>query len=240
MGSGGRKGGSRSGATARGFGSRATARSPASSRSCACTAARGGARLPRAARRSWPRPGGASSSTTSSAAAARRSSRRTRRSGRSGCSSRSWPAVREALGLERVHLFGSSWGGMLAMEYALTRPPGLASLIVASSPASITQWVGEANRLRAELPPEVQETLLRHEEAGTTDDPAYEEACRRVLRAPCLPVVPFPECVMRSFDADREPGLPDDERPERVPRHRCAQATGTSAGGSARSTYRRS
>src|SRR5687768_11881637 len=32
--------------------------------------------------------------------------------------------VRAALGLERVHLLGQSWGGMLAMEYALTRPPG--------------------------------------------------------------------------------------------------------------------
>jgi L-proline amide hydrolase len=37
------------------------------------------------------------------------------------------------------------------------------------------QWVAEANRLRAELPGDVEATLRRHEEAGTTDDPAYEE-----------------------------------------------------------------
>ena len=43
--------------------------------------------------------------------------------------------VRRALGLERVHILGQSWGGMLAMEYALTQPEGLASLIVADSPA---------------------------------------------------------------------------------------------------------
>src|SRR5436305_10125756 len=49
--------------------------------------------------------------------------------------------VRNELGLERIHLFGSSWGGMLAMEYALTQPAGLVSLIVASSPASMPQWV---------------------------------------------------------------------------------------------------
>jgi proline-specific peptidase len=41
-------------------------------------------------------------------------------------------AVRDALGLDRTHLLGQSWGGMLAMEYALTQPPGLASLTVAS------------------------------------------------------------------------------------------------------------
>ncbi len=46
-------------------------------------------------------------------------------------------AVREALGLDRIHLFGNSWGGMLAMEYALTKPTGLESLVLSSSPASI-------------------------------------------------------------------------------------------------------
>ena len=60
--------------------------------------------------------------------------------------------VCQALGLEHVHILGQSWGGMLGMEYALTQPPGLVSLIVADSPASMPQWVAEANRLRAELP----------------------------------------------------------------------------------------
>jgi proline-specific peptidase len=46
-------------------------------------------------------------------------------------------AVREALGLERVHVFGHSWGGMLGMLYAIGQPEGLASLIVESSPASV-------------------------------------------------------------------------------------------------------
>src|SRR6266581_739166 len=39
-------------------------------------------------------------------------------------------SVREALGLERLHLFGSSWGGMLALEYAFTQPEGLASPVL--------------------------------------------------------------------------------------------------------------
>mgnify|MGYP000400253332 CR=1 FL=1 len=58
-------------------------------------------------------------------------------------------AVRQALGLDRLHILGQSWGGMLGMEYALTQPEGLVSLIIANSPASMTQWVSEANRLRA-------------------------------------------------------------------------------------------
>src|SRR3712207_6004467 len=83
---------------------------------------------------------------------------------------------RQELGLEDIHLLGHSWGGMLAMEYALTQPVGIASLILASSTPSIPQFAAEASRLREELPQEVKETLRHHEEAGTTDEPAYGEA----------------------------------------------------------------
>jgi L-proline amide hydrolase len=109
-------------------------------------------------------------------------------------------AVREALGLERVHIFGNSWGGMLAMEYALTRPPGLASLVLASAPASIPQWVEETGRLRAQLPAEVRGVLDRHEAAGTTDDPEYAEAAMVFNRRHVCRVDPWPDCVLRSFD----------------------------------------
>ncbi|MBA3947913.1 MAG: proline iminopeptidase-family hydrolase [Herpetosiphonaceae bacterium] len=107
--------------------------------------------------------------------------------------------VRTALGLDHVHLLGQSWGGMLGMEYAMTQPAGLASLIIADSPASMPQWVAEANRLRAELPPEVQATLLKHEAAGTTDDPAYEAAMAVFYGRHVCRVDPLPDCVARAF-----------------------------------------
>jgi len=109
-------------------------------------------------------------------------------------------AVCQALGLERVHILGQSWGGMLGMEYALTQPPGLASLIVADSPASMPQWVVEANRLRAELPSDVQETLLKHEAAGSTDDPAYQEAMLVFYRRHVCRLDPWPDCLNRAFE----------------------------------------
>jgi L-proline amide hydrolase len=62
-------------------------------------------------------------------------------------------SVREALGLERLHLFGSSWGGMLALEYAFTRPAGLASLVLNSTPTSAPRWAEETLRLHDALPP---------------------------------------------------------------------------------------
>jgi len=109
-------------------------------------------------------------------------------------------AVRRALGLERIHLLGQSWGGMLGMEYALTQPAGLASLIIESSPASMPQWVAEANKLREALPPDIQRTLLRHEADGTTDDPAYEDAMMVFYQRHVCRLAEWPEYVERSFE----------------------------------------
>jgi pimeloyl-ACP methyl ester carboxylesterase len=66
-------------------------------------------------------------------------------------------AVRDALGLDRVHLLGTSWGGMLAQEYALTQPAGLESLVLSSTLASSDQWVAETQELLAELGPDAGE-----------------------------------------------------------------------------------
>lgn len=108
--------------------------------------------------------------------------------------------IRRALGLARVHILGQSWGGMLAMEYALTQPAGLLSLVVADSPASMPQWVSEANRLRAELPSEVQQTLQKHEAAGTTDSPEYQQAMLVFYRRHVCRLDLWPEYLNRAFE----------------------------------------
>jgi proline-specific peptidase len=61
------------------------------------------------------------------------------------------------LRLGRFHLFGSSWGGMLALEYAFTRPAGVASLVLNSTPTSAPRWAQETLRLHSELPPGLDE-----------------------------------------------------------------------------------
>jgi proline-specific peptidase len=108
-------------------------------------------------------------------------------------------AVRDALGLDHIHLFGSSWGGMLAMEYALTAPPGLASLVLSSSPASLAMWGAETGRLRRELPTAVQAVLDEHEAAGTLGSPEYEAAAMEFYKRHVCRVDPFPDCVLRTF-----------------------------------------
>jgi len=94
----------------------------------------------------------------------------------------------------RYSLLGQSWGGMLAMEHAIDRPAGLVGMVVADSPASIPLWVAEADRLRAELPPEVEATLRQHEAAGSTGTAEYTAAVqvfydRHLCRVPSPPPV---------------------------------------------------
>ena len=85
-------------------------------------------------------------------------------------------AVRDQLALERIHLLGTSWGGMLAQEHVLSGATGIVSLILSSTLGNLALWNEEQLKLKAELPPEVVEVLDRHEAAGTFDDPEYEEA----------------------------------------------------------------
>jgi proline-specific peptidase len=85
-------------------------------------------------------------------------------------------ALRRHLGLDRIHLLGTSWGGMLALEHALSGFGGLTSLVLSSTLASAEEWVTEVKLLRDELPDHVLSVLDRHERAGTTEDAEYERA----------------------------------------------------------------
>lgn len=106
----------------------------------------------------------------------------------------------EHLGIgDRYHVLGQSWGGFLGQEHALTRPGGLRSLVLSNTAASFPDFAAEANRLRAELPPEVEETLRRHEADDTTDDPAYAEACQVFYQRHVCRLDPWPDGVVAGF-----------------------------------------
>jgi pimeloyl-ACP methyl ester carboxylesterase len=88
-------------------------------------------------------------------------------------------AVRDAVGLERLHLLGTSWGSMLALEYVLRRPSGLVSLTLNAPPTAARTWAAEAGRLRAPLP---------DDEAVADEEFARRHLCR---------LDPLPACVER-------------------------------------------
>ena len=108
--------------------------------------------------------------------------------------------VRQALGLERIHLFGHSWGAMLAVDYMLSGAPA-ASLILASPALSIPRWMEDAARLRKTLPGDVQATLQHHEAAGTTETLRYRDATMQYYQRYLCRLDPWPEPMNRSHEA---------------------------------------
>ena len=108
-------------------------------------------------------------------------------------------AVVRGLGLERFHLFGNSWGGMMAQQHALDATSGAVSLTISNSIASIPQFSEMVARLKAELDPAVQSAIERHEAAGTTYTAEYQNAIRTWNETYLCRVRPWPADLMEAF-----------------------------------------
>ncbi|KAJ2929660.1 hypothetical protein H1R20_g7455, partial [Candolleomyces eurysporus] len=80
------------------------------------------------------------------------------------------------LEIKEYDLLGHSWGGMLAASHAVQGPPGLKHLILSSSPASIPLWIESQHTLRATLPQDTQDTMIKHEIEGTVQSKEYQAA----------------------------------------------------------------
>jgi proline iminopeptidase len=108
-------------------------------------------------------------------------------------------AVVRALGLNRFHVFGNSWGGMLAQQYALDVTSGAASLTISNSIASIPQFSKMVARLKSELDPATQSAIDRHEAAGTTYSAEYQSAIRTWNETYLCRVRPWPRELEEAF-----------------------------------------
>lgn len=113
--------------------------------------------------------------------------------------------VRQALGLNRenFYLLGASWGGILAMEYALKYQEHLKGLIISNMMASAPAYDAYADEVLAKrLDPEALAEIRALETAGDFANPRYEELLmrehyvRHVLR---MPIEKWPEPVIRTF-----------------------------------------
>ncbi len=108
--------------------------------------------------------------------------------------------VRAALGLDRFVLYGQSWGGMLATEYALAYPQHLAGLVVSNMTASFPSYVRHVKQLRDALPPDISKTMKRFEDVGDYESPEYQALLMTHLYSKHLcRLDPWPEPAMRSF-----------------------------------------
>jgi proline-specific peptidase len=111
--------------------------------------------------------------------------------------------VRRTLGLDRVHLWGLCWGGILALEHALTRPSGLESLILAGTYAATQQWLQGLEQLCAGESPQIRGAMsaLMH----ANDAPGAEAIDVRTMlyrlqfqRRHLCRLNPWPDCLARA------------------------------------------
>ena len=113
--------------------------------------------------------------------------------------------VRQALGLnaDNFYLLGSSWGGILGMEYALKYQENLKGLIVSNMMASIPEYIKYANEvLGPQMNPDVLAEIKEMEANDDFSNPRYAELVfehyypEHVLR---MPLDQWPDPVNRAF-----------------------------------------
>jgi proline-specific peptidase len=107
--------------------------------------------------------------------------------------------VRSALDLGRIDLFGHSFGGMLAQEWALAHPDDLRTLTLASTACSVAQLRDGLAGLIARMPDEQRRAL-----AAGPDAPGHAEA-HAAFSQRHLCRIPTPEPVRRALDSFSAP-----------------------------------
>lgn len=109
--------------------------------------------------------------------------------------------VRKQLNLENFYLLGSSWGGFLAIEYAIKYQRSLKGLILSNTTASIASYAAYINKLRNQLPDEVIKQLQTFEEKGEYDHPEYIQLLDIHLNNKYIcRIEPWPDGARRGFD----------------------------------------
>ena len=114
--------------------------------------------------------------------------------------------VRKALDLDKdnFYLFGQSWGGILAMEYALKYQEHIKGLIISNMMASLSEYEKYAKEvLGPKLPPDVFQQIMTLEAKGDFENPKYVELVtehyytKHICR---MPLDEWPNSVNRAFN----------------------------------------
>jgi len=84
--------------------------------------------------------------------------------------------IRKYLTLGKVNLFGHSWGGMIAMKYAIDYPDNIKSLILSNTGANMCEIVATIQELESKLSCETYKTLIRARTGVAVDKDLLEDA----------------------------------------------------------------
>ncbi|MCH4822239.1 proline iminopeptidase-family hydrolase [Gramella lutea] len=84
--------------------------------------------------------------------------------------------VRKELDLEKIILYGQSWGTALSLEYYLNYPQYVDGIIFSSPYFSTKRWIKDANSLVETLPDSIQNIIRTNEKNKTFSNQEYKEA----------------------------------------------------------------
>src|SRR6266478_6441314 len=109
--------------------------------------------------------------------------------------------VRRGLGLDHFVLYGHSWGGILAMEYALHYQQHLRGLVISNMTEGTQAYLKRTAALKMQLlSPEAMAKFSALEAAKRYDDPAYTRIVMEDLYPKMIcRLTPWPEPVTRAF-----------------------------------------
>lgn len=107
--------------------------------------------------------------------------------------------VRDALGLDEVHILGHSWGTMLAAAYLLTQPTGVKSVIFSSPCLKSSLWEQDQRQHMKHLPQEAQDIIERCEKDNTTESEEYHQAMIEFYKRHVCRLSPLPEELVANF-----------------------------------------
>lgn len=85
-------------------------------------------------------------------------------------------SLRSHLGLEKVDLYGHSWGTILALEYYRAHPERVNAIVLASPALDMPAWEANARELVKTLPDSMQRAIEVREASGEYDAPDYQAA----------------------------------------------------------------
>ncbi len=108
-------------------------------------------------------------------------------------------AVRKALDLGVVHLYGQSWGTWIGIDYALKYPANFKTITLANGAADIPHLARELKRLRQSLGPETEAMMQRHEAEGSIEHAEYEAAVTIMNHRHVCRLDVWPDAVNRSL-----------------------------------------
>jgi proline iminopeptidase len=108
--------------------------------------------------------------------------------------------VRRGLGLDNFVLFGHSWGGILALEYALKYQQHLRGLVISDMTAGIQSYLKRTASIKQQLPPATRARLDALEAKQDYDNPEYDKIMMEDLYPKMIcRIQPWPEPVTRAF-----------------------------------------